>query len=199
MKLLLAISFLLLNSVFAAKPADDGDDERYIIRYKNNAGMDKVRANSRSVHHDLGRQNAVAVTMNGSAAQRLGRDPDIDYIELDQKRYPTSKVGSSLRGHVRDARRLAQSTPYGIGMVEADQVTYQDGMKICIIDTGYDLGHVDLPTEGVTGYDGQSNLPWDSDGNGHGTHVAGKSCILSRCHKSCITYSHLRHLCLYYK
>merc|ERR1719343_52307 len=48
-------------------------------------------------------------------------------------------------------------------------------MKICVVDTGYDLGHDDLPRgSDVTG----KNTPdidekWYYDGNGHGTHVAG--------------------------
>ena len=43
--------------------------------------------------------------------------------------------------------------------------------QICIIDTGYDLGHPDLPEVGVTGYEDSLDKP---DGTtGHGTHVAG--------------------------
>merc|ERR1711862_454864 len=49
-------------------------------------------------------------------------------------------------------------------------------MKICVVDTGYDLGHDDLPVkpEDVIG----KNTPnitenWYYDGHGHGSHVAG--------------------------
>ena len=48
-------------------------------------------------------------------------------------------------------------------------------ITICVVDTGYDLGHVDLPTN-VTGWDPQSAFNqgrWDVDGHGHGTHCAG--------------------------
>lgn len=76
-------------------------------------------------------------------------------------------------------RRLAEETPYGIGMVNAEYV-WDKGIppstiKICVVDTGYDLGHEDLPTDGVAGWNdpsGQFDL-WDEDGNGHGTHCAG--------------------------
>merc|ERR1711982_127519 len=46
--------------------------------------------------------------------------------------------------------------------------------KVCVADTGYDLGHVDLPkgTDGA-GSDSPSNGSWDSDGHGHGTHCSG--------------------------
>ncbi|KAL7490563.1 hypothetical protein ACHAWT_000127, partial [Skeletonema menzelii] len=50
-------------------------------------------------------------------------------------------------------------------------------IKICVVDTGYDLGHEDLPksshgVDGFSPYDGNTEL-WDVDGHGHGTHCAG--------------------------
>mmetsp|Transcript_5909 Transcript_5909/g.8582 ORF Transcript_5909/g.8582 Transcript_5909/m.8582 type:complete len:1387 (+) Transcript_5909:150-4310(+) len=84
-------------------------------------------------------------------------------------------------------RRLAQETPYGITMVNASYVNskppvMQDPIKICVVDTGYDLGHPDLPNgeeHNVTGWhkvnaDGSTPFnKWDIDGHGHGTHCAG--------------------------
>eukprot|EP00984_Skeletonema_dohrnii_P007715 scaffold2830_cov72-Skeletonema_dohrnii-CCMP3373.AAC.2 len=74
-------------------------------------------------------------------------------------------------------RRLAEETPYGIDMVNASYVwpktpVMTEPIKICVVDTGYDLGHEDLPTDGVQGYNQYSEL-WSDDGNGHGTHCAG--------------------------
>ncbi len=81
----------------------------------------------------------------------------------------------------------AEETPYGITMVNAAYVWNKEPpppppsspkMKICVVDTGYDLGHEDLPNSqdhGVAGWhddDGSFGL-WDSDGHGHGTHCAG--------------------------
>ena len=48
--------------------------------------------------------------------------------------------------------------------------------KVCIIDSGYDDTHEDLPglnSNRVAGYSGVSGELWHEDGNGHGTHVAG--------------------------
>lgn len=49
---------------------------------------------------------------------------------------------------------------------------------MCVVDTGYDLGHVDLPRpplQDVTGWDtgNPTNGVWDVDGHSHGTHCAG--------------------------
>ena len=79
-------------------------------------------------------------------------------------------------------RRLAEDVPYGITMVESEYVNDKPDpvgaqpITICVVDTGYDLGHEDLPNSdhGVDGYSpyGSGEL-WDVDGNSHGTHCAG--------------------------
>eukprot|EP00584_Thalassiosira_punctigera_P007945 CAMPEP_0172538382 /NCGR_PEP_ID=MMETSP1067-20121228/9762_1 /TAXON_ID=265564 ORGANISM="Thalassiosira punctigera, Strain Tpunct2005C2" /NCGR_SAMPLE_ID=MMETSP1067 /ASSEMBLY_ACC=CAM_ASM_000444 /LENGTH=1434 /DNA_ID=CAMNT_0013323865 /DNA_START=104 /DNA_END=4408 /DNA_ORIENTATION=- len=77
-----------------------------------------------------------------------------------------------------DRRRLAEDTPYGINHVNVTHlwsIEPQQHVKICVIDTGYDLGHPDLPSDGVTGWDAHSpeTQSWDVDGHSHGTHCAG--------------------------
>jgi serine protease len=74
---------------------------------------------------------------------------------------------------------VAESTPYGITMVQAAQVAEANSgsLKVCVTDTGYDLGHEDLPSNSVTGDDNDGNGNdtgnWYNDGHGHGTHVSG--------------------------
>lgn len=71
-----------------------------------------------------------------------------------------------------------EDVPYGINLVNALDVPDDNisNRKVCIIDTGYDLSHPDLPKAStgasITGT-GASNLEWSKDGDGHGTHVAG--------------------------
>ncbi|MBQ4860202.1 S8 family serine peptidase [Pseudoalteromonas sp. MMG013] len=92
---------------------------------------------------------------------QLAESDDVALVEVDPKRY-----------------LMAESTPYGIGMVQANQLadTMSGNRKVCIMDTGYTLNHPDLPSTGITGNDGHGSNNtgnWYNDGNGHGTHVAG--------------------------
>ena len=69
---------------------------------------------------------------------------------------------------------MSDFVPYGISMVEALDIDYnaESGIKSCIIDTGYDLGHEDLPSDvdllsgGGTCTDNPCN--WYEDPQGHG-------------------------------
>ena len=65
------------------------------------------------------------------------------------------------------------NVPYGINLVNALQIPDSDvaNRKVCIIDSGYDASHEDLPSADtgstVTGTEGGAG-PWDSDADGHG-------------------------------
>ncbi|WP_338052621.1 S8 family serine peptidase [Pseudoalteromonas rhizosphaerae] len=105
--------------------------------------------------------NAMAVVLTADQKARLLQSSDVASIEVDPKRY-----------------LMAESTPYGITMVQAQQLSdnLTGSQKVCIMDTGYTLNHPDLPNTGVTGSDGygaNDTGNWYNDGNGHGTHVAG--------------------------
>ena len=65
-------------------------------------------------------------------------------------------------------------------MVQANQLSQSDtsARKVCVIDTGYNAGHPDLPTGAGIANNNQVGL-WYNDGNGHGTHVAGTIAALS--------------------
>ena len=69
---------------------------------------------------------------------------------------------------------LEECIPYGYDLVGANTVPADStwNRKVCVIDTGYDISHGDLPTDNVTGtsFYGQQ---WSVDGKSHGTHVAG--------------------------
>ena len=63
-------------------------------------------------------------------------------------------------------------------MVQAAQVASNNvpNRKVCVIDTGCDIGHPDPQDTSIGGYTGSFRVnagPWDQDGHGYGTHVAG--------------------------
>lgn len=68
-----------------------------------------------------------------------------------------------------------EEIPYGITNVQALNIpdTNIGNRKVCIVDSGYDIRHPDLP-KGDDILTGVSNgKAWNSDGTGHGSHVAG--------------------------
>ena len=77
------------------------------------------------------------------------------------------------------SRNLAEQIPYGITMVRALDVDdqYVGNRRVCVVDTGYDVTHEDLPKastgSSVTGTDGVNGVPWNEDDHGHGSHCAG--------------------------
>jgi subtilisin family serine protease len=138
-------------------------DERFIVKFKDGTSNGGAIAESMGarVIHELGPQNAVAVMASERAMQGLQRNPNVEYAELDVPR-----------------QMLAQSTPYGIDMVQAPLVwptATGANRKVCIIDSGFSLGHADLQSTSVTGYP----AGWNTDSCGHGSHVAGTIAALN--------------------
>lgn len=96
-------------------------------------------------------------------AQTLHNTPGVRYAELDGI-----------------ARKMAQSTPYGIAMVKAPAFWTRfgrgGGVRIAVLDTGLDMTHPDLPTATMA----QSFVAGLSvdDIDQHGSHVAGTAMAL---------------------
>lgn len=139
------------------------DDSRYIIQFAPGAagnGKADIQALGGRIEHDLTNRsiNAVAITIPGQAVQALQNNPNVISIESDSRVYP-----------------LGDEVPYGISMVQADQVSDQfaGNQKVCVIDSGYHIGHNDLQDFNVTAsYLSGSGDPY-IDPCGHGTHVTG--------------------------
>ncbi|WP_108945711.1 S8 family serine peptidase [Shewanella halifaxensis] len=132
-----------------------------ITQAKVNLMQNTAASISADVVLSLPEVNSMAVMLDTEQYKSLSNNPNVALIEVDPKRY-----------------LMAETSPYGIGMVQANLVSDSQtaNRKVCITDTGYDLGHVDLPSSGVTGDDGYGSNNtgnWYNDGNGHGTHVAG--------------------------
>lgn len=160
----IAAAICILGLATAAQAADD---QRYIVKFKEGKGKS---AEALSKHWGgkklvgLDKQSAFAAKLSEAALNNLKKSSLVEYVEEDVKRYP-----------------LAQTVPYGIPMVQADQLSdmMASNRTVCIIDSGYDITHPELAGNLVTGTNDSLSGNWYEDQNHHGTHVAGTIAALN--------------------
>ncbi|MBI2568475.1 MAG: S8 family serine peptidase [Candidatus Schekmanbacteria bacterium] len=158
-----ALVSAVVLTVLAASALSASADERYIIGSKRGTAhaREVVMARGKSIALELSRHSAVVANLSDAAVAELRKDANLT-IEVDARRYMFAGA--------------AEVVPFGISMVQADQLSdaAAAGIKVCIIDSGYNYGHEDLSTaSNVTGTNDSGSGPWNQDGSGHGTHVAG--------------------------
>lgn len=163
--------------------------QRYIVKYKNqSAGImsdseafDSVSAHNLLENHgakvklELAAQGAIAAEMSLKAVEELRNNPNVEYVELDQKRYLMSAYNDDVGNPV-----TTQLRPYSIYQSQANQLTLKPGMKVCVIDSGIagatgETGgkNNDFNWSAITGDNDSKSGNWNEDGGPHGTHVAG--------------------------
>ena len=174
------ISFLILflkHYTYAYVDADadaerntlENDNEhRYMIKFKHQQSYERSTSSLRSNRDPrlimtLPDDKVEIMTLNTQEEVLFWEQHDgVEYVERDSKVYLQQQL---------------ETIPWGIEKVKAlgvsdDNVSNQ---KVCIIDTGYDIKHPDLPSSKnvVSGTSQIPNQSWSEDGHGHGTHVAG--------------------------
>ena len=125
----------------------------------NNAARSVIESAGGKMHRTIGKQRMAVAYLDKKAYNNMRKDPNVESVSVDAKRY-----------------LMAQTSPYGIAQSQANLLNQPDvnARKTCIIDTGYDYGHEDLPTSTTTGEANNGSVGvWTNDGHGHGTHVAG--------------------------
>ncbi len=181
-----ALLIVLSLGLFASSNAlanPESANLRIFVQYARGERASVERAlvaNGAEFHYDFSDLNTFSVTIPAEAFDRLRRNPNIALMEDDVERYPISILASNAAETIT----AGQTVPYGVDMVQARDVWDADrnnivdagaptgsNRKICIIDSGFYTAHEDLQGVNVTGYNG--NLPWGTDGFGHGSHVAG--------------------------
>lgn len=157
----LVATLLCLILPIAALAAGQGQGhDRYFVEFKqfNPNAARQIRAAGGKPVHEFEQYGVIAAKLPAKALNALSNNPNVARIVEDPPRYP-----------------MAETTPYGIPMVQADLVSDANAANrmVCIIDSGYYTGHEDLTSSGVTGTNDSGTGNWFEDTCGHGTHVAG--------------------------
>ena len=163
---------------------DPEEDVDLLVQYTNVKGKNAAMqyANNGKLERDIPSARIVAIKSKRKNIAALSDNPFIEHVGLDMIHttlgFPDDLKANDGSNHGPYLRKLAEdgySTLYGLSQVQADLVPQSTAkfMKVCVIDTGYGLGHSDLPSTGVTGINPYSTGQWDVDGHGHGTHCAG--------------------------
>jgi subtilisin len=124
-----------------------------------------IKAAGGEIEHTFQYMDVVHVTLPEKAAAALKNNPNVAFVEENVEMHAS-----------------AQTVPWGIPHIKADKAhaagVTGSGVKVAILDTGIDAAHTDLNVKGgVSFVSGEpSGL---TDGNGHGTHVAGTVAALN--------------------
>lgn len=124
-----------------------------------------------------------AAELTQAAYDALRADSDVRNIEVDAVRKPVQQPQRQIQ--LSENMDDTQFLPYGIDMVRANKLDdrFASDVTVCIIDTGYDLGHPDLPGPShVTSSPVKDTGDPYTDKVGHGTHVAGTIMALNNDH-----------------
>jgi subtilisin family serine protease len=166
-----------------ARVSEASDPERYIVKFRDDRAAQRLGKSERRgapVLRELARHRAAVMMLDATQAADMARDPAVEAIERDARRYPTGllRAPPSAADLLPSAGTGSQQTiPYGLPLVQALGLkgNRAAGIKVCVIDSGYDMGHEDKPRRTtVTGINDPGGTgPWYRDGDGHGTHVSG--------------------------
>ena len=152
----------------AAVATAESDDYTEKVRKVKNKADNLLRSKGvrpEKVTHTYGNVlKGFAVELSSQEATALALDPEVAYVEADQV------MSISQTSTTTTTTQPAQTVPYGITRVGRGDGT---GRTAWVIDTGIQLDHPDLNVNVSRSRSFVTNVTSPTDGNGHGTHVAG--------------------------
>jgi serine protease len=169
-----------------------GEIQSWYVRYQpdqKNALAQTARQLGGEVIYDLSIVDTLVINLPPQAIQSLSTSRAVAFYEP----VPQHKLLEDGRSQfITDAPANAPASgrvevvPWNIDQYQAREIWDQnfdgivdpgaptgEGVKFCIIDTGLWREHEDFDWSNITGFSQISGQAWDTDGNGHGTHVAG--------------------------
>jgi len=192
-RVVFSLVLLVVFVVLAVSPVRGQNQEmvRVWVSYQSERKAEVFQAITKakgSLHYDFPRLDAYVVSLPAAALNGILNNPFVVSVEADPERIPVEPVPMSFELPFEDINLYGDEViPWGLEAVQARQIWDQDddgiadegvptgeGIKVCIIDTGYYGGHEDLKDvgDGVTGMS-QVDDDWTNDGGAHGSHVAG--------------------------
>jgi len=169
-----------LTAALLAMPAAAATGQQHVrmlLAYQPNTAAEvqaEVVKLGGKVTADLHDVDAIAVSLPANAVAKMKAHRNVEFMEEDATRtlYGARAFGPAAPSVVTQG---SQVLPYGISMVQADQITGTGSWrpKVCIVDSGIDASHEDLARNMMSGANFTESGQWSTDELGHGTHVAG--------------------------
>ncbi|MFC7321859.1 S8 family peptidase [Halobacillus campisalis] len=146
------------NQEVSASIESTDEKQRVIIGFEEKVEEEVLSEIPYDLHHTYDSFNAVAVSIPVESISNLERQPEIKWIESDQK------VSANAQKIDWGYESINTNLSYNWGLTGK-------GINVAVIDTGIDEEHPDLNIKGGKNFIDTSSS-YDDD-NGHGTHVAG--------------------------
>ncbi|MCU0652885.1 MAG: S8 family peptidase [Candidatus Pacebacteria bacterium] len=174
-KIAIALVLIFAATLTVGLKASAGTSEilgRKIVVFKTGVNDDakgKLAARFKGAKiKDLRSVNGQALEISAKGALDLAKQPEVLRVDDD--------VIVTALGKPGDVTALAQTLPWGVAKINADDVwsqTTADPIKVGIIDTGISTSHPDLKANIKGGINTILARKGYNDDNGHGSHVAG--------------------------
>jgi serine protease len=155
-----------------------GDTARVWVQYRPGQQVAVQRTLEQAgaqFHYTFPQLDSHVVTLPSTALPGIANNPNVVAVEDDVPRELLADAPAEAYAQaLATLTANGQTMPYGIKSVQAPRVwptTTGGGRTVCIVDSGLYTGHEDIAVS-ANGYS-QVGTPWNTDGCGHGTHVAG--------------------------
>ncbi|MEX0649784.1 MAG: S8 family serine peptidase [Candidatus Andersenbacteria bacterium] len=152
---------------------------QYVVVLKDTTTNPNEVANKVAKEYGLGLQQVYEHALKGFAATIP--DARLDNVKNDSRVLFVSedKVVTTFAKPSAPSSSASQTLPTGVDRINAENKANKGtGVNVAVIDTGIDLKHPDLKANIVGGKNCSTGRSY-TDGNGHGTHVAGTIAALN--------------------